>query len=136
MRLFGFALCATLASAGLAACGDEGNSGSNNPGSTQSADTVKRDKAIEDSVDALCGRYKECNVFGEDQWFSNEEECKVEVKKKLDDLWSAEDCGGGLLEGRLEECKNRAEIIACDQNFIDVGSGWLECRADKVCVGQ
>ena len=135
MRLFGIALCATLASAGLAACGDEDTS-PNNPGSPQGADTVKRDSAIEDTADALCGRYKECNVFGEDQWFSNEEECKIEVKKKLDDLWSAEDCGQGLLEEPFNKCKDRAEIVACDQNFLDVGSGWIECRAGNICVGQ
>lgn len=90
----------------------------------------------DDIAESVCDQMKQCGALGgEDAEFADYDDCTVELKEKYNDLWPAEECGGGKInDQKFNQCKQRAVSQACEGNLLDALSFRLECGAGDVCV--
>ena len=91
-----------------------------------------------DIADAVCSEMKQCGALdGEDAEFADYDDCVTELRETYNDLWPADQCGGGRIDAqKYDQCKKRAVSSACDDNILDMLSFRMECAADDVCVAE
>lgn len=88
-----------------------------------------RDMAAEE----VCDEAQRCDNLGEASY----DDCIVENEARFNDLWPASECDGGRIDAdAFETCMNRARTAACDENILDLGLAWNDCRASKVCGAE
>lgn len=88
-----------------------------------------RDLAAEE----VCDEADRCDNLGEDSY----DDCIIENRDRFNDLWPASECDDGRIdEDSFESCMNRARTAACEENILDMGLAWNECRASNVCSDE
>lgn len=88
-------------------------------------------------TDTACDRFEECGLIGpeDDDRYATEEECESDIKSDFQELWPTEECDDGRVEAsKYEECEERAENYACDQNVFEFISYYDSCKASEVCT--
>ncbi|MFP4596638.1 MAG: DUF6184 family natural product biosynthesis lipoprotein [Persicimonas sp.] len=91
----------------------------------------------DDIAGSVCDQMRDCEAFGPDGEFADYDDCLTEVKSTYNDMWPADECGGGRIDAQaFEQCKSRAVANACDENILDALSFRLECGADDVCTAE
>ena len=88
-----------------------------------------RDMAAEE----VCDEAQRCDNLGDASY----DDCIVENEARFNDFWPSSECDDGQIEkDAFETCMNRARTAACEENILDLGLAWNDCRASQVCVAE
>ena len=96
-----------------------------------------RDTRVQAISDTACDRFEECGLIGseDDDVYASMDECETDMRQQFYDLWPADECNRGQMNARsYQDCDQRAETYACDQNVFEFISYYSQCNADEVCT--